>query len=68
MIQSLGKGAKLWISDIKKAFRLLPVWPGDFDSNSTPRNVIRVDGPFIFSLTIGTPKEVQTCSNLCIVS
>jgi len=31
MIQSLGKGAKLGISDIKKAFRLLPVWPGDFD-------------------------------------
>jgi hypothetical protein len=31
MIQSLGKGAKLWISDIKKAFMLLPVWPGDFD-------------------------------------
>jgi acyl-CoA reductase-like NAD-dependent aldehyde dehydrogenase len=29
MIQSLGKGAKLWISDIKKAFRLLPVWPGE---------------------------------------
>jgi hypothetical protein len=31
MIQSLGKGAKLGISGIKKAFRLLPVWPGDFD-------------------------------------
>ena len=31
MIQSLGKRAKLGISDIKKAFRLLPVWPGDFD-------------------------------------
>jgi hypothetical protein len=31
MIQSLGKGAKLVISDIKKAFRMLPVWPGDFD-------------------------------------
>jgi hypothetical protein len=31
MFQSLGKGAKLGISDIKKAFRLLPVWPGDFD-------------------------------------
>jgi hypothetical protein len=29
MIQSLGKGAKLGISDIKKAFMLLPVWPGD---------------------------------------
>jgi hypothetical protein len=65
MIQSLGKGAKLWISDIKKAFMLLPVWPGDFD---LLRNVISVDGPFVFSLAIGTPKEVQTCSNLCIVS
>ena len=31
MFQSLGKGTKLGISDIKKAFRLLSVWPGDFD-------------------------------------
>lgn len=31
MVQKLGKGANLGKSDIKKAFRLLPVWPGDFD-------------------------------------
>ena len=31
MIQSLGKGVKLWITEIEKAFKLLPVWPGDFD-------------------------------------
>ena len=31
IVQKLGKGAKLAKMDIKSAFRLLPVFPGDFD-------------------------------------
>lgn len=31
MIHSLGKGALLAKADIKSAFLLLPIWPGDFD-------------------------------------
>ena len=31
MIHRLGKGAKLAKTDIKSAFRLIPVFPGDFD-------------------------------------
>lgn len=31
MVSSLGKGARLGVQDIKSAFRLLPISPGDFD-------------------------------------
>jgi hypothetical protein len=31
MVQKLGKGALLATADIKTAFRLLRIWPGDFD-------------------------------------
>ena len=31
MVQKLGKGARLAKADIKSAFRLLRIWPGDFD-------------------------------------
>ncbi|CAC5362511.1 unnamed protein product [Mytilus coruscus] len=31
MMSSLGKGARLGVQDIKSAFRLLPISPGDFD-------------------------------------
>jgi hypothetical protein len=31
MVQKLGKGALLAKADIKSAFRLLRIWPGDFD-------------------------------------
>ena len=31
MVKKLGIGAKLAKMDIKSAFRLLPVYPGDFD-------------------------------------
>jgi hypothetical protein len=31
MVQNLGKGALLAKTDIKSAFRLLRIWPGDFD-------------------------------------
>jgi hypothetical protein len=31
MVQKLEKGARLAKADIKSAFRLLRIWPGDFD-------------------------------------
>ena len=31
MVQELGKNAKLWKMDIKSAFRIITVFPGDFD-------------------------------------
>ena len=31
MVQKLGKGALLAKADIQSAFRLLRIWPGDFD-------------------------------------
>lgn len=31
MVQRFGKGASLAKADVKSAFSLLPLWPGDFD-------------------------------------
>lgn len=43
MIQELGRGALLGKTDIKSAFRLLPVYPGDFDLLG-----FKMDGKFYF--------------------
>jgi hypothetical protein len=57
IIQRLGRGTKLSKCDIKSVFRLLRIFPGDFDQLEFVRTST---GSTVLSSARGTPHDLQT--------